>query len=229
MSLIDIILIIVILFCGILGFKRGVFKEIVLLVGIILVFIVSYKLKNYFGDFLLLNFPFFKMPKGIETLNILLYQALAFVIICALLYTVYELIVSITGIFEKILRFTIVLGIPSKILGFFAGIIKGYVFVYVVMFFLAQTNLPFVNDSNYGNIIITKTPILNKITSSSLELINEVKEVIKIEDRNEVNLRVVDLILDKKITSISVIEKLIAKDKLNIENIESVLIKYKGE
>ena len=43
MGLFDIIIIIIILFCGVLGFKRGVFKEIILFIGIIIVLILSYK------------------------------------------------------------------------------------------------------------------------------------------------------------------------------------------
>ena len=73
MNWLDIVIIIIILFSGVLGFKRGVFKELILFAGIILVFILSYTLKNYIGDFLVLNFPFFDFANGASALNIILY------------------------------------------------------------------------------------------------------------------------------------------------------------
>lgn len=234
MSILDIIILIIILFSGILGFKRGVFKELVLFIGLIMVFIISYKLKNYLGDFLVLNFPFFSFPNifsGLDSLNIILYQTIAFVIIGLLLYTIYELIVAITGIFEKILKFTIILGIPSKILGFIVGLIKGYIIAYVVLFFLSQPifKLNFIDDNNLANRILKDAPILNKITGDTLQIIEEVYNVSGVDDKNEINLKIIDLILKNKVTDVEVIEKLIAKDKLKVENIDSVIIKYKGE
>jgi len=51
MNWFDIVIIIIIILSGMVGFKRGVFKEIILFLGIIVVFVLSYKLKNYIGDF----------------------------------------------------------------------------------------------------------------------------------------------------------------------------------
>lgn len=234
MNSLDIIILIIILMFGILGFKRGVFKELILFVGIILVFVLSYKLKNYIGDFLVLNFPFLDFPNflmGADALNIVVYQAIAFVIVAVILYAIYEFLVSITGIFEKILRFTIILGIPSKILGFFVGLIKGYIIAYIVIFFVTQPalNLDFAKDSKYADIMLRKTPILNKITEDTLVLTDEIYKLGEINDVNEMNLKIVDLILENKVTDVSVIEKLVDKGKLNVKNIDSVLIKYKGE
>ncbi len=234
MNLLDIIIVAIIIFSGILGFKRGVFKELILFIGIIIIFILSYKLKNYIGDFLVLNFPFMDFPnflRGATALNIVVYQSIAFIIVTAILYAIYQILVSITGIFEKILRFTIVLGIPSKILGFFVGLIKGYVIAYIVIFFITQPalNLSFTNDSKYANIILTKTPVLNKITNDTLELADEISKLSEIDNVNEMNLRIVDLVLKNKVTDVSVVEKLVDKGKLNVKNIDSILIKYKGE
>ena len=234
MNWLDILIIIIILFSGVLGFKRGVFKELVLFLGIILVFVLSYTLKNYIGDFLVLNFPFMKFSNflnGASALNIIFYQSIAFIIVAVILYVIYEIIVSITGIFEKILRFTIILGIPSKILGFFVGLIKGIIIVYILLFFITQPafNLKFTKDSKYADTILTKTPILNTITDDTLEFVDEIYKIIDIEDENEINLQIVELILKNKITSVEVIEKLVDKDKLEIRDIDVILNKYKGE
>jgi len=103
MNIVDIIIIIFILLSGIVGAKRGVFKELILCLGTILIFILAYRLKNPLGDFFLLRFQMFDFPnlfKGVVTLNILLYQVLAFVIVLALLLIIFNLLIYITGIFE---------------------------------------------------------------------------------------------------------------------------------
>jgi len=228
MNWFDIVIIIIIILSGMVGFKRGVFKEIILFLGIIVVFVLSYKLKNYIGDFLVLNFPFFNFANGANSLNIILYQSIAFLLIAVVLYTVYEFIVSVTGIFEKILRFTIILGIPSKILGFFVGLIKGVIITYVLLFFITQPalNLQFAKDSKYANIILTKTPILSSITDDTVSLIDDIYDLTKIENVNDMNLRIIDLILENDVTSVKVVRKLVEKDKLNVKNIETILRKY---
>ena len=127
-NIVDIIIIIFILLSGIMGWKRGVFKQLVLCVGTILIFYLAYKFKDPVGDWFLLNtsLPMFDFPnlfKGVITLNILVYQTLAFVVVLAVLLIIFDIILSITGLFEKLLRITIILGVPSKILGFIGGLI----------------------------------------------------------------------------------------------------------
>jgi len=233
MNLLDIVILIIIFITGILGFKRGVFKELVVFIGTILVFVLAYSLKNYIGDFLVLNLPFLDFPnflKGAVALNIVVYQSIAFILTSVLLFIVYDLIVSITGIFEKILRITIILGIPSKILGFIVGLIEGYVIAYIVVFFVCQPalNLEFANESKYASKMLNNTPLLTKLTDDTLELAKEIESLKDIKNVNEMNLKIVDLVLEKKVTSLSVIEKLVDKGKLNIKNIDTVINKYKG-
>ena len=234
MNTFDIIILIIILMFGILGFKRGVFKELVSFVGIILVFVLSYQLKNYIGDFFVLHFPFMDFPnflRGATALNIIVYQSIAFVLVVLILYAIYQFILSITGIFEKILRFTIILGIPSKILGFFVGLIKGYIIAYIMIFFLTQPalSISFTKDSEYAKPILNKTPILNTIAKDTLEISKEISNLSDVKDANEMNLKIVDLILKHDITDVSVIEELVTRGKLKVENINNVLIKYEGE
>ena len=82
MNLLDIIILLTILITGVIGFKRGVFKEIILFIGLIVVVILAYNFKNYIGDFLVLNVPFLKFSffKGAEAINIIFYQSIAFVL-----------------------------------------------------------------------------------------------------------------------------------------------------
>ena len=146
MVIADAVIIGLMIFFGISGLKNGFFKQTVLTIGTILVFVLSYYFKDYLANFFSYNLPFFDFPgtfQGLEVVNIILYQMLAFLILVVLL--------KITGVFEKILKFTIILGIPSKILGFILGLVEGYVVIFVALFFLSQpaVNIPLLNESKY--------------------------------------------------------------------------------
>jgi len=233
MNIVDIIIIIFILISGITGYKRGIFKQLVMCVGTILVFYLAYQFKDYVGDFLLLKLPMFDFPnffKGAITLNILVYQSLAFLLVLALLLVVYNVIVSLTGIFEKLLRITVVLGIPSKILGFLGGLVEGYVIAFVILFFLTQPAFSFdlFTGSKLSNTILTSSPVLSNITSDSVELIEGIYELKDENDKNILNAKILDMMLEKKFVKYDVVKQLHEKGKLQFEGIEAVLERHKG-
>lgn len=104
MNIVDIIIIIFILLSGIVGFKRGVFKELVICVGTLLVFYLAYQFKDPIGEFLLLKLPMFDFPnlfKGVITLNILVYSITCLYCCFSHFINNFNLVVSITGLFEK--------------------------------------------------------------------------------------------------------------------------------
>ena len=232
MNIVDIIIIIFILLMGIVGSKRGIFKELVFCIGTILVFYLAYKFKDPIGNFLLLQSPMFDFPnlfKGVVTLNILLYQLFAFVIVLGLLLIIFEIILSVTGLVEKLLRITIILGIPSKILGFIAGLIEGYVIAFVILFFLTQPAFSFETfmNSQYANKILTSSPVLTNITHDMVETIQEIYDLKDEKDVNVLNKKTLDIMLDKEVVSYEVASELNNSNKIKFEGIEEVLNKYK--
>lgn len=231
-TIIDYLILIFILSYGLLGYKRGVFKQTIIFVGTILVFVISYKFKNVIGDFLVLNLPFFDFENilnGAVSLNIILYQAIGFLLVSVVLTIIFKILVAITGVFEKILRFTIILGIPSKILGLIVGLIEGYIISFIILFVLYQPmfNINKLNESKYASTILNKSPILSNIAEDSLETVEEIYELYDIKDANTLNLEIIDIVLEKDVTSVEIVEKLLEKDKLRINNIDTVLNKYK--
>jgi len=233
MNIVDIIIVIFILMSGIVGFKRGVFKQLVLCIGTILVFYLAYQFKNPVGEFLLLRLPMFDFPnlfKGVITLNILVYQLLAFMIVLAGLLIIFNIIISITGIFEKILKFTIILGIPSKILGFIGGLIEGYVIAFVILFFLTQPAFSFepFMESKYANKILTSSPVLTNIASDTVEVIEEIYALKDETNTTILNAKTLDMMLEKGIVRYEVVNELYETGKIKFDGIEAVLSKYKG-
>ena len=182
MNIIDIIIIIVLAFGFVLGFLRGFTKELVNFLGLFVVLILSFILKNPISVFLYKNLPFFNFGgifKDITVLNILLYEILAFIFLFAVLFVIFKILLIGTKIFEKILKMTIILGIPSKILGGFLGIIENWVYIFIVLYLLKlpMFNINLINKSDMANIIYNHTPVLNIVCDKTLSIVDEINEL----------------------------------------------------
>ena len=232
-NLIDAIILLIILLGGVIGFKEGVIKKLTSVIGLIIVVILSFTLKNYLSVFFYENLPFFDLWgvfKGIQVLNILFYELLAFVIIASVLTIVYRLILGLTGIIEKVLKATVILSIPSKILGFFVGLIENYIWVYLFLFILTLPviNIKQIYDSKTAVFIMEKTPILSKYTDKTIDIYNDLYDIIDSngEKTNEqVNEEAMDLMLKYEIITPASARKLIDKNKVNVSD-DSCIDKY---
>ena len=237
MNIFDIGIILLLLMFIIVGFKNGVVKELASLIGIIIVFYISFLLKGYIGNFLCLVFPFFNFYgpiEGMTSLNILLYQAIAFILVFSLLLGVYAFILKISKFLQKIVNMTIVLWLPSKMLGGVIGFISGLIFLYVILVLLMIPigNHPIYSESKLVDKIVYHMPVLSQTTSKFNKAIQDIavlknRVVNKAISINETNLDAIDIMLESNITNKSTIEKLIKLHRLdNIRNIDSILNKY---
>ena len=237
MSLLDIIIVLVLAMSAIIGFKRGAIKEIVSLVGIIIVFVVSFSLKGVIGNVLCKWLPFFNFAgnfEGVTVLNILLYQLLAFLIIYSLLFSVYMIVLKISGVVQKLVHMTVILWLPSKLIGAVVALITGYVMVFVVLLALLipLKNTDFFLESKFANYIVYDTPILAGSAENISTSINEVytlgEDLSKGEiSKNEANVKTMDVLLKYKIVSPKTARQLIVLDKLDgITGLEKVIEKY---
>lgn len=234
MGIVDIIILVIIVSFAIVGFKRGVFQSLVAIVGFLVVVYLAYLLKNYVGDFLVLNTPFTKytfIPGGSYVLNVITYESIAFIVMLVILGIIYKILLVISGVFEKLLKITIILGIPSKILGLILGALEGFVIVYFALFALRQ---PFMRDnilegSKYADVILKDTPVLSSFAEDTFVIIGEIEETIKTDDGSNFDLELADLVLKRNITSADVMQKLIDKKKLEIDGLQEIVDKYKSE
>ena len=236
MNVVDIGIVIFLAFGAILGFKRGFTRQLVGSVGLIVIVLLAFKLRTPISMFLFKTLPFFNfggLLKGATVLNIIVYEFLAFLIVLVVLMTLLKVAMVATKIFESILNMTIILGIPSKILGAIVGVIEHYVIVFIILYFLT---LPFFSiqlteNSKYTDRILNNTPILSTFIEKSLDVmkdLGQLKDKFKVEqDVNQFNLESIDLLLDKKIVSVETVDELINKNKLKIDNVESILRKYR--
>lgn len=240
MTAIDIVILLLLVMFGVVGWKQGIIKEAVQLVGMIIILVIAFMFKGELGNIFCKWLPFFNFNgspiEGMTTLNILLYQVLGFVIIFTVLYAIYTIILKLSGVFQKILDWTIILLIPSKIGGLIIGLLEGYILLFVLL--LIITGLPASYTSNFTNsnlvqTIVYKTPILS---SASKDVTSSMKDIYELVDEvtqkkittNEANLKTVDIMLKYDLVTPKTVEQLVILDKLKgIKGINKVIDKYK--
>ncbi len=225
-SIVDAIIILLILLGGVNGFKEGAIKKLTSIVGLVVIVIISFALKNKLSVFFYENLPFFDfwgVFKGVQVLNIVFYEMLAFLMIASVLTIVYRVLLGITGIIEKILKATVILSIPSKILGLIIGMIENYIWVYLLLFVLTLPvfNFKEIYESKNAMFIMQNTPILSKYTDKTLDIYNDLYSIIDNKDNktnNEINEEAMDLMLKHEIITKESAEKLIKKNKVLVDN-----------
>ena len=230
MNVADIIIVIALVLGAIGGFKAGVIKKTADFVGIFLVIILSFYLKNYLSVIMYENLPFINFGgfiKGIEAINILFYEVLAFIIVFSLLMLIFKIVLMLTGLIEKILKATVILSIPSKILGIVVGAIEMYVYVFLVLVVITLPiiNVPYVRDSKVSSFILNNTPILSSVSEEMIDTYNDIYKVVKDKDsksNEELNDEVIKLLLDKKVITKESLNKLIDRNKIHL-NDKSIL------
>lgn len=237
MNIVDVIIILIIISGLCLGFKRGLTKELVCFAKFALAIVIAFLFKNPLSKLMYEHLPFFEfggLIKGVTALNILLYEFIAFLLVLGIVMVIFKILLLATTIFEKILNTTVILSLPSKILGMIIGGIHYYLIVFILLFVVSLPVFKFndqLNDSKLKDTIIYKTPILSNLVDKTVNIIdefNDLKEKYKTEkDVEKFNLETIDLFLKYNIITVDSIETLNSKDKLQIDNLESVLNKYR--
>ncbi|MBQ9011347.1 MAG: CvpA family protein [Bacilli bacterium] len=237
MNILDILVIILLIVGAIVGYRQGFTKSLVNCVGLIAVIILSFLLKNTVSKFLMLNLPFFDfwgMIKGVSVLNIVMYETIAFILVMVVLFLVLKILLVVTTVFEKILQMTIILGVPSKILGAIFGIIKYYDIAFIIMYILALPTFAdsdIVKNSKFQKPILENTVVLSTLIDRSLTVYDEFSvlgdKYKENEDKNGYNFEALDLFLKHDLVKLDTVKELVQKGKIKIDNVEKILDKYK--
>lgn len=235
LNVIDVIIILFILCGGVVGMKRGVFKELVMTVGYLALIIIAWYLKNPIAELLSLHLPFFNFGgnfEGLVALNIIIYQLIAFILVFAVLGIIFNIILEVTKLFEKILDFTIILGFISKVLGLIVGLIEGYILVFLLCVLMSYPifNQSIVAESKLKDKILDSTPILSNIANAMTSTVDEVVELAKTDVKNEkdeFNKQAIEIMLKHKLIKPKYVEKLIDAEKIDIKGIDEIIEKYK--
>lgn len=236
MNVIDFVIILVLIMGSVIGFKRGFTHELVSAVGFFVVIILAYLLKNPISVLLYEHLPFFKFAgifKGVTALNIILYEVIAFLIVASILTIILKVLIKVTNLFETLLKFTVILTLPTKIAGMVVGIIESYVWVFIILYIanLPMFDIPIMAESKYKDKILNNTIILSNVTDQSMTII---EEFVDLKDKyettpnaSEFNRETLDLFLKYDVVTVESVETLRDKDKLKIDNLDELLNKYR--
>lgn len=232
MNIIDAVIIIILIAGFLLGFKRGVIKELITLVGVVLVISGAFYLKNPIANFCYRTLPFinFKVFNGLSILNILFYEVISFLIAASVLALILKIALTLSKIVEKILKATIVLGIFSKVLGGILGILESYVIIFVLLFFFNQpfVNITGIGDSKLGTFILTHTPVLSNKISGTVSAIDELYSMKDNYNEPGFEKETVETFLKYKVVSTKSLKILKEKNKINFGGIDNLIKKYGG-
>ena len=183
LNIFDVGIILLLIMFLIVGFKNGVIREAFALIGIIAVFILSFVFKGLLGNLMCIILPFFKLSgviEGFSVINILIYQIIAFMLVFAILLTIYEIFLKISKFIQKLVNLTIILILPSKLLGAVVSLIKGVIVLFAVFIVLMipLKNSKLFTGSTMVNQILYKTPILSQSSNNYINTYhNKVKQL----------------------------------------------------
>lgn len=226
MNVVDVIIIVLLILGGVAGFKAGVIKKLTDFIGMFVVIILAFYLKNYISVIMYENLPFFNffgLINGIDTLNILLYEVIAFLVIFIALLFVLKVVLMLTGLVEKILKATVILSIPSKLLGIVVGVIEMYVYLFLI---LVIVSLPifdssFLKDSKMNNFILNNTPVLSGVSKEIIDIYGDVYNIIdnrKNKTNEQLNEEILKVLIDKKVVTKESAKKLVDRNKIHIND-----------
>ncbi len=232
-NIFSVVIVLLILLCGVLGSKRGILKELVVIVGTIVVFAIAFFLKDPIASFFCTYLPFFnfKIPIGnLVSLNVIFYQLIAFLLIVIVLRLVLQILIDVTGIFSKIINATIILALPNKLLGFVVGILEGYILMFIILNVIAipMSGSELFMSSGVRRFIVNDTPVLKDCLGGLNYAIDDVLSLSSNDDRNTNDLKVIDIMLKYNVVSTEFMDNVKETGKLDsISGLDNVINQYR--
>lgn len=240
-NIIDVIVILFILLCIVSGFKRGVIKETVNVVGNLVVLILSFSLMGSVAKILYGFMPFFNfglLGISLSALNLLVYQIIAFVIIYLILSFVFRLVLSVTKVIDQLVNSLMIFHAASSVLGGIVGFIGGFLISFVILIIISvplADNVHF-HESKAADLILNHTPVLTGLTRNITSATGDIytltqrinKDRRKLENSNLYNLEILGIMLKYHVVSVDEVDQLVEQGKLSdLKNINSILNQYR--
>ncbi len=235
MIFMDIILIILLILGALEGWKKGLLTSVVKLVSSILIFALAIILKTPISLILIDNLPFFSFGgifKDVTTLNIVLYEGIAFLICIFVLTLIFNILLKFTGILNKFINATIILGLPNKLGGAIVNTLRYFIIVFIIVFVISlipQTS-KYVKETVLANGILNNTPVLSSATKNLNKTITEIYDIATRIDKNtsneEINREALQIMLKYGIVSIDSVNNLIEAGKLDTSTFEDLKKEY---
>ena len=190
MNIIDIVIILLIILGAVIGFKQGAIKRLTSFVGMFVVVIAAFLLKNPVSVLLYENLPFtnfFGLFNGVAVLNVLMYEIVAFLLVLAVLTFVLRVILTVTGL--------VILNLPF-------------------------INFDMVKDSTLADKIVNDSFVISDITRDTIDTYSDVYDILKNDNNErtsaEINEDVLDIFIEHGVVTEESAIKLISMNKINV-------------
>ena len=226
MTIVDIIIIILLALGFLAGFRRGAIKQGVMTAGMFLVVTLAFVFKNSLSIVLYKHCPFFSFGilKNYSMLNVLLYEVISFFILVSIFALILGIVLKVSGLVERFVRATVILALPSKIIGGIIGIVEMLIIVYNVLFII---NMPFfsisstkmVKDSTLKDKILNNTILISHLSNGVNKSVEEVTTLLDKDEKigtEEFNCKSLQIFLKNEIVSKDSVNYL--KEKNTIDN-----------
>lgn len=234
-TLLDALIVVALIVGFIGGWRRGFLTEFCSFVGLIAIFVIGWLFKGHLSSIMYKFLPFFKFGgdfEGITSMNILIYELIAFIIIVGVLAAILGIILKATGSLENIFRGTVLIGVPSKILGGVAGVLEAYVVSFIVLCVLSQPYVTFVDVENdkIAKDLLNKTPLLSKGVDDVITSGEEI--VLLVKDKNnytkeQMDYKTLEILLKNGVVTPDSVDYLVSKGKLEIQGSKDLSNKYR--
>ena len=138
---------------------------------------------------------------------------------------VFGLLVKVSSKLEEFFKDTVILAIPSKILGMILGAVEYYFITFIVLFILSGPivfsenfhQIKPVTNSKIAGYMLKKTPVLSYYTKNTLKSIEELVDIYKEKDKvstDEFNCKAIKVMKKDKIVSDESIDYLESHGKI---------------
>ena len=223
---VDIILVVFLALGAYAGTRKGLIKTAIGFIGLVAIIILSYSLKTPLANFLIDTMPFFQFGgalEGITSINILIYNVISFIVIFILLYCVLNIVISLTGFIDTLLKFTVIWIIPSKIGGAILGLLEAWLFIFLAVFVLSQFSFSnaLVSESKVADVILNHTPVVGNFLSGASKAAQDIYEKIETHDgdTNSLNLTILQIQINYGLITKDKAQELIDIGKMGIDNV----------
>ncbi|MDD2203141.1 MAG: CvpA family protein [Bacilli bacterium] len=210
MQVVDVIILLMLGMGAVIGFKRGFIRQTVQSLGGILVVVCAFLFRGPVAEFLFKIFPSFEFDgifSGITSLNILVYEVIAFIILLIIFGLIFRVAVVLATFIEKFFDATIILAIPSRILGALMGLVEYYLLVFIALFILTLPvfNIDIVNKSRLKDKILEGTPIVSNLAKKTVNSFDDIyalrDDFVMEADRLKLDQKVLQILIDNKVVT----------------------------
>ena len=218
-AVISIIVILVLVSDIIAGYKKGFLENTIKFLRVVISMIIGYLFEGSLSSYLYLNYHFFNLV-GVSSVNILIYEVIAFFVLYIIVSLILKIICDILKLEERLLRLISIIGVPNKIMGAIFGGLKSLIFLYFILslFFVVSTFFEIDTGESLGDYIVD-IPILKNTFGSVLDSFDQISELAleyeHIQDKSQLNTDAIDILLKYDIISEDNLELLIESGKVD--------------